>query len=160
MILRANVKLINLKNYWEQLPDFSFSHILLRIPLAIVFIQQGFSKFPFDPSTGAAFGLPPLVWWFVCYGEIAAGVGLLLGALTTIPRLKDIPVVAELGDLVTRFSGITMCCVITGVIWVVVKPESLMQFILHDNLHLFLWVGGLYFGLRGNWAVAVQKKTI
>jgi putative oxidoreductase len=153
------VRLINLKNYWKKLPDFSSSHILLRIPLAIVFIQQGLSKFPFDPSTGAAFGLPPLVWWFVCFGEVAAGIGLLLGALTTIPPLKDMPVVAELGDLITRFSGITMCCVITGVIWVVVKPESLMQFILNDNLHLFLWVGGLYFGLRGNWAVAVQKKT-
>ncbi|NQW69996.1 MAG: DoxX family protein [Betaproteobacteria bacterium] len=153
------MKLINLKNYWQQLPDFSLSHILLRIPLAIVFIQQGLSKFPFDPATGAALGLPSLVWWFVCYGEIAAGVGLLVGALTTIPRLRDIPIVAELGDLITRFSGITMCCVITGVIWVVIKPESLMQFILNDNLHLFLWVGGLYFALRGNWAVAVQKQT-
>jgi putative oxidoreductase len=158
-IKKAHMKFINFKNYWEQLPDLSFSHILLRIPLAIVFIQQGLSKFPFDPSTGAAFGLPPLVWWFVCYGEIAAGVGLLVGALTTMPRLRDIPVVAELGDLITRFSGITMCCVITGVIWVVIKPESLLQFILNDNLHLFLWVGGLYFGLRGNWAVAVHKQV-
>ena len=144
------MKLINLKNYWQQLPDFSLSHILLRIPLATVFIQQGLSKFPFDPAAGAALGLPSLVWWFVCYAEIAAGVGLLVGGLTTIPRLKEIPVVAELGDLITRFSGITMCCVITGVIWVFLKPESLMKFILNDNLHLFLWVGGLYFALRGN----------
>jgi putative oxidoreductase len=52
-----------------------------------------------------------------------------------------------------------MCCVVTGVIWVVIKPESLIQFILNDYLHLSLWVGGLYFALRGNWAVAVQKKS-
>jgi putative oxidoreductase len=108
---------------------------------------------------GAAFGLPTLVWWVVCYGEVAAGVGLMIGALATLPHLKDIPVVAELGDLITRFSGITMCCIITGVIWVVIKPESFAQFVLHDYLHLSLWVGGLYFGLRGNWAVAVQKST-
>ena len=30
------------------------SHILLRIPLAIVFIQQGLSKFPVDADAGAA----------------------------------------------------------------------------------------------------------
>ena len=135
------------------------SHILLRIPLAIVFIQQGLSKFPVDAATGGAFGIPFLVWWFVCYGEVAAGIGLLVGALATLPRVREIPIVAELGDLLTRFSGITMCCVVTGVIWVVIKPESLIQFILNDYLHLSLWVGGLYFALRGNWAVAVQKQN-
>ena len=45
---------------------------------------------------------------------------------------------AILGDLITRFSGITMCCITTGVIWVVTKPESLLDVILHDNFHLFL----------------------
>jgi len=148
-----------LKNYWASLPDFSMSHILLRIPLAIVFIQQGLSKFPVDAGAGAAFGIPFLVWWFVCYGEVAAGVGLLAGALATLPRIREMPVVAELGDLLTRFSGITMCCVVTGVIWVVIKPESLIEFVFNDYLHLSLWVGGLYFGLRGNWAVAVQKQN-
>ena len=153
------MKIVDLENYWKKFPDFNLSHVLLRIPLAIVFIQQGLSKFPLDPAMGAAFGLPMLVWWVVCYGEVAAGVGLMIGALATLPHLKDIPVVAELGDLITRFSGITMCCIITGVIWVVIKPESFTQFVLHDYLHFSLWVGGLYFGLRGNWAVAVQKNT-
>lgn len=149
---------ISFRNYWSKLPDLSLSHILLRLPLAIVFIEQGLSKFPYDPAVGSAFGLPAVVWWVVCYGEVAAGLGLLFGAVATMPMIKDIPIIAELGDLITRFSGITMCCIITGVIWVVIKPESLMQVILHENLHLFLWVGGLYFGLRGNWAVAVKKN--
>ena len=117
------------------------------------------SKFPVDADAGAAFGISYLVWWFVCYGEVAAGIGLLVGALTTLPRIREIPLVAELGDLLTRFCGITMCCVVTGVIWVVIKPESLIEFILNDYLHLSLWVGGLYFALRGNWAVAVQKQN-
>jgi putative oxidoreductase len=151
--------LLKIKSYWASLPDFSMSHILLRIPLAIVFIQQGLSKFPVDATGGAAFGIPFLVWWFVCFGEVAAGIGLLVGALTTLPRIRDVPVITELGDLLTRFSGITMCCVVTGIIWVVIKPESLIQFILNDYLHLSLWVGGLYFALRGNWAVAVQKQS-
>lgn len=150
--------LVDIKSYWNRLPDFSLSHILLRIPLALVFIQQGLSKFPFDPAGGSAFGIPALVWWFVCYGEVAAGLGLLIGGLATIPRLKDITFIAVFGDLVTRFSGIVMCCVITGVIWVVLKPESLWTFMLTDYLHLSLWAGGLYFALRGNWAVAVKQK--
>jgi putative oxidoreductase len=149
---------VNLKNYWQRLPDFSLSHILLRIPLAVVFIQQGLSKFPFDPAAGLAMGIPALVWWFVCYGEVAAGIGLLVGGLATVPRIRDIPAVAVAGDMLTRFSGIVMCCVITGVIWTVIKPESLVTFILTDYLHFSLWAGGLYFGLRGNWAVGVNKK--
>ena len=147
-----------MKNYWQRLPDFSLSHILLRIPLALVFISQGLSKLPFDPAMGAGFGLPALVWWFVCYGEVAAGIGLLVGGLATVPRIRDIPAVAVAGDMLTRFSGIVMCCVITGVIWTVIKPESLVTFILTDYLHFSLWAGGLYFGLRGNWAVTVDKK--
>lgn len=59
---------LRLKNYWVAFPDFSMSHVLLRMPLAAVFIQQGLSKFPVDASAGAAFGLPQLVWWFVCLG--------------------------------------------------------------------------------------------
>ena len=149
---------VNLKNYWQRLPDFSLSHILLRIPLAVVFIQQGLSKFPFDPAAGLGMGIPTLVWWFVCYGEVAAGIGLLVGGLATVPRIRDIPAVAVAGDMLTRFSGIVMCCVITGVIWTVIKPESLLTFILTDYLHFSLWAGGLYFGLRGNWAVTVDKK--
>jgi putative oxidoreductase len=149
---------INFRNYWQRLPDLSLSHILLRIPLALVFISQGLSKFPFDPVMGAGFGLPALVWWFVCYGEVAAGMGLLFGGLATVPRVRDIPAVAVIGDMITRFSGIVMCCIATGVIWTVIKPESLLAFIMTDYMHFSLWVGGLYFALRGNWAVAVDKK--
>lgn len=150
--------MINFKNYWSRLPDFSFSHILLRIPLALIFLQQGLAKTPFDPSGGEAFGLIPLVWTFVVFGEIAAGIGLLVGALATLPLVRDNSVISVVGDLLTRFCGITMCCITTGIIWVVLKPDSLLGFIYYDYLHFSLWAGGLYFGLRGNWAVATQKQ--
>lgn len=148
-----------IKNYWNRLPDFSFSHILLRVPLGLIFVQQGFAKTPFDPAGGEGFGLIPLVWTFVVYGEIAAGVGLLVGALATLPGLRDNSVISILGDLLTRFCGITICCITTGIIWVVLKPESLITFMLTDYLHFSLWAGGLYFALRGNWVVANLKQT-
>ena len=62
-----------------KIPEFCMSHWLLRIPLAIVFLQQGISKLPFSIEDAEAFDLPGLVWWFVIYGEIGAGVGLLVG---------------------------------------------------------------------------------
>lgn len=151
--------LVNFRNYWSRLPDIGFSHILLRIPLALAFIQAGVSKMPYDVSGGEAYGLPALVWWVVVYGEMAAGLGLLVGALTTVPKVSDIAFVAEIGDVITRFSGVVMCCIMTGIIWVVIKPDNLFAFLWDDYLHFSLWAGGLYFALRGNWAVAMRKKV-
>tara|TARA_B100001287_G_scaffold226524_1_gene196287 strand:- start:274 stop:642 length:369 start_codon:yes stop_codon:yes gene_type:complete len=119
------------------------SHWLIRIPLAIIFLQQGISKLPFSVDDAASFDLPLLVWSFVIAGEIGAGVGLLVGGLFPKKFLW------ELGDLVTRFSGITICSIMTGVIWVG-QPESFWDVLLYDNLHVLLWVGGLFFALRGN----------
>ena len=133
------------------IPEFCLSHWLLRIPLAIVFLQQGFSKLPFSLEDAEAFDLPGLVWWFVIYGEIGAGVGLLVGGIMTKPWLPILErcYIPDIGDALTRFSGITICSIMTGVIWVG-QPDSLMDVILYDNLHVFLWVGGLVFALRGN----------
>ena len=131
------------KTLVSKIPEFCLSHWLLRIPIAIVFLQQGISKWPIDLESAQSFELPLLVWTFVVLGEIGAGVGLLVGGLFTKKFLW------ELGDVITRFSGITMCCIMTGVIWIG-QPESFWDVILYDNLHVLLWVGALYFALRGN----------
>ena len=57
--------------------------------------------------------------------------------------------ILEVSDILTCLSGITICSNTTGVIWIS-QPESFLDLILYDNLHVFLWVGGLYFALRGN----------
>ena len=118
------------------------SHWLIRLPLIVVFLQQGWDKWPIDAETAAAYELPLLVWSFVVLGEIGSGVGLLVGGL--LFKLWN-----ELGDLITRFSGITICSIMTGVIWLS-GPESVLEVILYDHFHFMLWVGGLFFALRGN----------
>lgn len=148
------------KNYWRLMPDLSLSHVLLRLPLSFMFIQQGLAKMPFDPTGGVAFGISALVWWVVVYGELAAGIGLLVAALATLPQVRDNQVVAMLGDVLTRFCGITMCCIATGIIWVVLKPDNLWDFMMVDYLHFSLWAGGLYFALRGNFAAAIKAKVV
>ena len=130
------------------IPEFRLSHWLLRIPLAIVFIQQGWMKLPLDIDEAASYELSYIVWWFVAYGEFLSGVGLLIGGVLTAAwtynEMQD-----WIGDIITRFSGITMCCIMTGVIWIG-EPDSFMDVLLYDNLHVLLWVGGLFFALRGN----------
>ena len=125
-----------------KIPEFYLSHWLLRIPLVIVFIQQGLSKLPVTLEDAQSYDLPYIVWWFAAYGELGAGMGLLVGGLMMYSWWSWI------GDLLTRFSGFVIGCIMTGVIWVG-EPESLMDVILYDNLHVLLWVGGLFFALRG-----------
>ena len=121
------------------------THWLIRIPLIVVFLQQGFDKWPIDADTAAGFELTLLVWTFVVLGEIGGGIGLIVGGLLSYTKnwLK------ELGDLITRFSGITITGIMTGVIWLS-EPASFWDVILYDNFHVLLWVGGMYFALRGN----------
>ena len=115
---------------------------LIRVPLSIVFLQQGVSKLPFSAEDAASFDLPVLVWFFVVTGEIGAGIGLIVGGL--IQKLWN-----GIADIITRFSGFTIGCIVTGVIWIS-QPENLIDVLLYDNLHVFLWVGGLFFALKGN----------
>ena len=128
----------------KKIPEFCLSHWLLRVPLIIVFLQQGLDKLPVDSETAEAYGLPYLVWWVVAWGEAGAGIALLAGG---VAMLKDY--LKELADLVTRFAGITICSIMTGVIWIA-EPESLLDVLLYDHFHVMLWVGGLFFALRGN----------
>ena len=129
----------------NKIPEFCMSHWLLRIPLIIVFIQQGASKYPVNIEDAQSFELPFLVWWFVVYGELGSGLGLLVGGLFQLLHDK----LAVISDMITRFSGFTIGSIMTGVIWIG-KPESFLDVILYDNFHVILWFGGLYFALRGN----------
>ena len=127
----------------------------LRIPLSVMFLQQGLSKFPVDDEVAEMWNLPYIVWWFVTYGEIGSAIGLIVGGVIGIIPWHNWfskfyqNVIWNIGDLVTRFSGITMTCVVTGVIWLM-SPASLWDVIWRDYLHVSLYVGGLYFALRGN----------
>ena len=149
---------------------------ILRIPLAAMFMQQGLSKLPVDGAVAEAWCLPYVVWWFVTWGEIGAAIGLIVGGILGLipwhakhffvarlgrrfPKFRWLT--EELGDLITRFSGITMTCIATGVIWIL-SPASIWEVIYKDYLHVSLYVGGLYFALRGNvgYGVSSQRKTL
>ena len=127
----------------SRIPEFCLTHWLLRIPLIVVFLQQGMDKWPIDVEDSPV-ELTSLVWSVVVLGELGAGVGLLVGGIIALQKYFN-----ELGDMITRFSGITIASIMTGVIWTG-EPESFWDVLWYDNLHVLLWVGGMYFALRGN----------
>jgi putative oxidoreductase len=127
----------------SRIPEFCLTHWLLRIPLIVVFLQQGMNKWPINVEDSPV-ELTLLVWTFVVLGELGAGVGLLVGGIIALQKYFN-----ELGDMITRFSGITIASIMTGVIWTG-EPESFWDVLWYDNLHVLLWVGGMYFALRGN----------
>ena len=140
--MQAIVK--RLERISSSIPEFCTSHWLLRIPLALLFIQMGLMKLPIDPAEAESYGLSVLVWWVVALGELGSGIGLIAGGLFNTKKFPS-----WIGDTLTRFSGFTIGCITTGVIWIG-EPESFLDVILYDNLHVFMWVGGLFFALRGN----------
>jgi len=132
-----------IKKLVNKIPEFCMTHWLLRVPLIVIFLQQGLSKWPIDVNDSPV-ELTLLVWTFVVLGELGGAIGLIIGGiLDYIKKLK------EFGDIITRFSGITMTSIMTGVIWTG-EPESFTDVLLYDNLHVLLWVGCMYFALRGN----------
>jgi putative oxidoreductase len=135
---------MSLKTITSKIPEFCMTHWLIRIPIIVVFLQQGLDKWPIDVDTAESFGLTLLVWTFVVLGEIGGAIGILIGGL-----LGYVKKTKEIGDLITRFSGITIASIMTGVIWIG-EPASFWDVLLYDNLHVLLWVGGMYFALRGN----------
>ena len=123
-----------------KIPEFCKSHWLLRLPLIIVFLQQGLSKIPVSSGDAESFGLPILIWFFVAWGEVLAGVGITLGGLLEKKWL---------GDFITRMAGFIITTIMLGVI-LIGEPESILDVILYDQYHVMLFVGGLFFTLRGN----------
>ena len=139
--------LFNLQKILRKLPDFKGSNWLIRFPLSIIFLQQGFSKIPIDSSMADTYSLPLFLWYLVIISELTAGIGIIFGGI-----LKSLGLVPFLGDFLTRFSGIIIVSIICGVI-IISNPASMIEILFYDHIHVMLFSGGLYFALRGNRAI-------
>jgi len=141
------MRIFDLQKILDKLPDFKGSNWLIRVPLSIIFLQQGLDKIPIDPSMAETYGLPLIIWYFVILSELTAGIGIIFGGI-----LKSIGFLPFLGDFVTRFSGVTIVSIICGVL-IISNPDSMIDILFYDHIHVMLFSGGLYFALRGNRAI-------
>jgi putative oxidoreductase len=120
-----------------------YSHWLLRIALASVFLFYGIDKFLGAGVSGFSemMGLPVFVGFLVAIAEILGGAGILIGAF--------------MGAVITRLAAVAMIPVLLGAIFMVHWGQ--WHFMASDshpmggmNFQVVLLLMALYFLIRGN----------
>ena len=118
---------------------------LLRLGLGTSFILHGIGKLPLPPEKmvtwfeSMGYMYPELVTSLVAIGEIAAGVGIILGGLIS----------GHIGNLISRLSGGAVVGIMIGAI-VIAHSDWLITKKLFMSEQIFLLILGLYFSIKGN----------
>ena len=133
-------------------PLKDYSTCLLRIGLGVSFFLHGYGKVPIQQGFIdwlASKGLPfaELTAFLVAWGEMLAGIGILIGGLIGL----SIPIV---GNIITRLSGGAVMVIMIGALllahsnWGIFFGER--GSILFASEQLFLLLLGTYFAIKGN----------
>ncbi|GIT90270.1 hypothetical protein JANAI62_02470 [Jannaschia pagri] len=123
-------------DYSRKLPTIRSSDWFLRIPLAIIIMEQGALKIPDMALQAEGFGIPLVLFALATFAEIAGGAAILLGGFLRNNWMTD---------LLTRLGGLAISVVVAGVIALLYfGPFSGWQF------QGLLLAGGLFFLFRGN----------
>ena len=133
-------------------PLKDYSTCLLRIGLGVSFFLHGYGKVPIQQGFIdwlASKGLPfaELTAFLVAWGEMLAGIGILIGGLIGLSS----PVV---GNIITRLSGGAVMVIMIGALllahcnWGIFFGDR--GSILFASEQLFLLLLGTYFAIRGN----------
>ena len=133
-------------------PLKAYANCLLKIGLGISFFLHGYGKLPISEgfvgwltSKGipSASVVAPLIAW----GEILAGLGILLGGLIGTKA-------AILGNVVTRLSGGAIGIIMIGAILIAHSDWGIFTgergAVLFASEQLFLLLLGVYFAIKGN----------
>jgi len=129
-----------------------YASCLLRIGLGISFFLHGYGKIPIQQDFVnwlASKGIPfaETTAHLVAWGEMASGIGILLGGL--IGTKSSIA-----GNLITRLSGGAVMVIMIGALliahsnWGIFFGER--GSILFASEQLFLLLVGTYFAIKGN----------
>ena len=133
-------------------PFYSYTHFLLRITLGISFFLHGFGKFKiidgfagFLSSQGILY--PKFMTYLVAWGEMLAGIGIILGGLL----IKSLPVLA---NFLTRLSSLSVIVIMICALIIAHSDWSLFigerGKVLFTSEQLFLLTLGFYFFVKGN----------
>ncbi|MEL6586089.1 MAG: hypothetical protein AAFY65_18390 [Pseudomonadota bacterium] len=130
-------------DYSRRIPTIRSSDWVLRVPLAIIIIEQGLFKLPDFALQAEGYGLPLVLFALATFAEIAGGIAILLGGVIRNNWMTD---------LLTRLGGLAIATVVAGVIVMIYfGPFSGWQF------QGMLLAGGLFFLLRGNGDVGDRR---
>ena len=136
----------SLNNFLEKLakPLNGFADWIIRLGLGISFFLHGFGKLPLNESGWLASNLGYPIALMVAWGEVLAGLGVILGGL----------IAGTIGSLITRISGGAIGVIMIGAIsiahsnWGIFFGER--GSVLFASEQLFLLLLGIYFAIKGN----------
>ncbi|MEM6577915.1 MAG: hypothetical protein AAF678_05440 [Pseudomonadota bacterium] len=132
-------------DYSLRIPTVRSSDWFLRIPLAVIIIEQGLFKLPDFAVQAESYGLPLLIFGLATFAEIAGGLAILVGGMVRNNWISD---------ALTRLGGLAIASIVTGVIVMIYfGPFSGWQ------LQGMLLAAGLFFVLRGN-GDTIDRKLI
>ncbi len=109
-------------------------HWLLRLSLAGTFLAHGIPKFP--PDDMVAMGMPVIVGWLVAFGEVGAGLALIVGAFTD--------------ERLTRLGGLLVVVIMTGAIAMVHAKNGWLVQNGGMEFQVLMLSTGIYFLTKGN----------
>ena len=144
-------KLNNLLNTLTQ-PFTNIITIVVQFCLGISFFLHGYGKIPmsegfigFLASKGVPFA--NISAYVVAWGEILAGIGIILGGLL----IKIYPIAA---NVITKLSGLTIVIIMINALLIAHSNWSIFigerGAVLFASEQLFLLVLGLFFLVKGN----------
>ncbi len=109
-------------------------HWLLRLSLAGTFIAHGIPKFP--PDDMVAMGMPVIVGWLVAFGEVGAGLALIVGAFAD--------------ERLTRLGGLLVVVIMSGAIVIVHAKNGWLVQDGGMEFQVLMLAAGMYFLTKGN----------
>ncbi len=109
-------------------------HWLLRLSLAGTFLAHGIPKFP--PDGLVEMGMPLIVGWLVAFGEVGAGLALIVGAFTD--------------ERLTRLGGLLVVVIMAGAIAMVHAKNGWLVQNGGMEFQALMLAAGMYFLTKGN----------
>ena len=142
-----------LNKFFERLasPFFNLAHWLLRLGLGISFFLHGLGKLPINSGFVQWLGsqgifAPDIVAYLLAWGEILAGIGIILGGVFVSTN--------NLGNIITRLSGGAIGVIMISAIFIAHSDWAIFVGergqVLFASEQIFLLLLGVYFAIRGN----------
>ena len=118
----------------------AIASLLLRLAVGIAFIIHGSNKFPLPPENLIEyFDLSPTLASLVAISELSAGIVLIISKFIKNPY----------GNILTRLAGFTIVVLMIN-IFVVAHADWFINKALFTSPQIFLFIGGMYFLIKGN----------
>ena len=127
----------------EKLKIISF--IIIRLTLGVGFFLHGFGKLPLPPeklsSWFESMGMfaPELTATLVAIGEVAGGIGIIVGGL----------IKGKFGDLLTRLSALAIFIIMIGAFYIA-HPDWFINEKLFMSEQIYIFALSIFFLINGN----------